>query len=100
MVRVVRPVRYPPAVVRHHDEGVRQVAWQRGQKLKGDAVGKGVNYAKVQSRWTILNWERVKVDVCCVKLLSCVLSATNRYSYGLGPQPNSRAQPLGILHHM
>lgn len=26
VVRVVRPVRYPPAVVRHHDEGVRQVA--------------------------------------------------------------------------
>lgn len=29
MVRVVRPVRYPPAVVRYQDERVRQVAWAR-----------------------------------------------------------------------
>lgn len=29
VVRVVRPVRYPPAVVRDHDKGVRQVAWRR-----------------------------------------------------------------------
>lgn len=25
VVRVVRPVRYPPAMVRNHDKGVRQV---------------------------------------------------------------------------
>ena len=29
MVRVVRPVRYPPAVVRYQDERVRQVPWPR-----------------------------------------------------------------------
>ena len=41
MVRVVRPVRYPPAVVRYQDEGVRQVACPRDRCTVHTASGQG-----------------------------------------------------------
>lgn len=60
VVRVVRSVRYSPAVVRDHDEGVRQVTWRQVGRQRRETPCEGVKkYAQqvhpLKNKLTLVN---------------------------------------------